>query len=172
MPAHTPVVIECLTTDVTVLQPVEMPADEGDPSVMKGIFFDEYFNKTGETPQPTDVFKYYNLPLKKAEVKDIQRQFVRVFNKGKNTKNPLGFFSFIGDKVTANKGFIDMTDVIPVEEEAAGANVAIVDAQTFADGITEVKTAEKSNVIYDLQGRIVNNPTKGLYIVNGKKVIK
>ena len=172
VPAHTPVVIECLTTDVTVLQPVEMPADEGDPSVMKGIFFDEYFNKTGETPQPTDVFKYYNLPLKKAEVKDIQRQFVRVFNKGKNTKNPLGFFSFIGDKVTANKGFIDMTDVIPVEEEAAGANVAIVDAQTFADGITEVKTAEKSNVIYDLQGRIVNNPTKGLYIVNGKKVIK
>ena len=65
-----------------------------------------------------------------------------------------------------------MTDVIPVEEEAAGANVAIVDAQTFADGITEVKTAENSNVIYDLQGRIVNNPTKGLYIVNGKKVIK
>ena len=43
----------------------------------------------------------------------------------------------------------------------------------FADGINEVKTADnQSNVIYDIQGRIVSNPTKGLYIVNGKKVIK
>jgi hypothetical protein len=31
---------------------------------------------------------------------------------------------------------------------------------------------KKDNAVYDLQGRRVVNPTKGLYIVNGKKVIK
>jgi hypothetical protein len=29
----------------------------------------------------------------------------------------------------------------------------------------------KSGEVYDLQGRKVANPTKGLYIVDGKKVI-
>ena len=29
----------------------------------------------------------------------------------------------------------------------------------------------KSEIIYDLSGRCVENPTKGIYIVNGKKVI-
>ena len=30
----------------------------------------------------------------------------------------------------------------------------------------------RNNVIYDLQGRRVKNPTHGIYIINGKKVIK
>jgi hypothetical protein len=39
-------------------------------------------------------------------------------------------------------------------------------------GVEEVKTAEKqSPYYYDLQGRRLINPTKGLYIHNGKKVI-
>lgn len=38
-------------------------------------------------------------------------------------------------------------------------------------GIIEVTpNANNSNVVYDLSGRRVNNPSKGLYIVNGKKV--
>ena len=41
-------------------------------------------------------------------------------------------------------------------------------------GIEDLKmTAEKNlnNVIYDLSGRRITNPTKGLYIINGKKVL-
>jgi len=174
VPAHTPVVIECPSTKLTVLQPVEMPADEGNASVMKGIFFAEDFNQKAEAGvDDSETFNYYNLPLDKANVKAIKRENVRVFNRGKNTKNPLGFFKYEGKTIAANKGFIDMTDIVLAEEDAASANVVIVDAQTFADGINEVKTADnQSNVIYDIQGRIVSNPTKGLYIVNGKKVIK
>ena len=39
--------------------------------------------------------------------------------------------------------------------------------------IEEVKgeESEANTEIYDLQGRRVINPTKGLYIVNGKKVM-
>ena len=44
-----------------------------------------------------------------------------------------------------------------------------------ADGISEIMTNgenEKMSAIYDLSGRRVVKPTKGLYIVNGKKVVK
>lgn len=42
------------------------------------------------------------------------------------------------------------------------------------DGINTIYNAQstKDNVIYDLSGRRVVKPTKGLYIVNGKKVVK
>ena len=38
-------------------------------------------------------------------------------------------------------------------------------------GINDVENAQNENVIYNLRGQRVENPTKGLYIINGKKVI-
>ena len=39
-------------------------------------------------------------------------------------------------------------------------------------GIDDVKEQTvENNVIYDLQGRVVDNPTKGVYIINGNKVL-
>ena len=45
-------------------------------------------------------------------------------------------------------------------------------SSTIATGINEMKNEESrmKDEIYDLQGRRVMNPTKGMYIVNGKKV--
>ena len=45
-----------------------------------------------------------------------------------------------------------------------------------ADDVTRIgemrsETAGAHNVVYDLQGRKVNSPTKGLYIINGKKIV-
>ena len=45
-----------------------------------------------------------------------------------------------------------------------------------ADDVTRIgemrsETAGAHNVVYDLQGRKVNRPTKGLYIINGKKIV-
>ena len=39
-------------------------------------------------------------------------------------------------------------------------------------GIQTVKATDGKEVIYNLQGVRVNNPGKGIYIINGKKVIK
>jgi hypothetical protein len=39
-------------------------------------------------------------------------------------------------------------------------------------GIQSVKATEGKEVIYNLQGVRINNPGKGIYIINGKKVIK
>jgi hypothetical protein len=38
-------------------------------------------------------------------------------------------------------------------------------------GISRIENVKENGAVYDLQGRRVVNPTKGLYIVNGKKVM-
>ena len=38
--------------------------------------------------------------------------------------------------------------------------------------IGSIKVSKQSNVYYDLQGRRINQPTKGIYIKNGQKLIK
>ena len=61
--------------------------------------------------------------------------------------------------ITATAGDYSATCVVTVE-----SNVV--------DGIDNSEIINhKSEIIYDLQGRRVLNPTKGIYIVNGKKVV-
>lgn len=77
------------------------------------------------------------------------------------------FKKFTGDAFGANKAYFEV---------AAGATPARL-AIVFDDETTGIKSVSNgqstmNNVVYDLQGRRVAQPTKGLYIVNGKKVIK
>ena len=62
-----------------------------------------------------------------------------------------------------------------IAEELAYVSKNIEFTLTYTDsttGISEVETENgKVKGIYDLQGRRVENPTKGLYIINGKKVL-
>ena len=37
--------------------------------------------------------------------------------------------------------------------------------------LESIDNSGKTTVFYDLQGRQVTNPTKGIYIVNGRKVV-
>ena len=88
----------------------------------------------------------------------------------------LGFYKFAGSKLKARRAYLTFwNEFIPIEEEEggeAGIRIRFADEDT-ATGIDEVQsTIDKvqSTTIYDLQGRRVVNPTKGIYIVNGKKV--
>lgn len=66
-------------------------------------------------------------------------------------------------KVAAFRGYF----TIP-----AGSNVIDIDLEGDVTGIEKLKNDNLDNaVFYDLNGHQVANPTKGLYIVNGKKVI-
>ena len=38
-------------------------------------------------------------------------------------------------------------------------------------GVENIVTTQPSEIIYDLQGRRVSNPTKGIYIQGGKKFV-
>ena len=91
----------------------------------------------------------------------------------------LGVTLAAGDLVLGQKagvlGFYAVT-----EGYELGAHQAYLPASAggkaivFADetGINNISNVKEDNVYYDLQGRRVMNPTKGLFIVNGKKVIK
>ena len=45
------------------------------------------------------------------------------------------------------------------------------DATTTGINTVQPAAEKKNDVIYDLQGRRVTNPSRGIYIVNGKKVV-
>ena len=55
----------------------------------------------------------------------------------------------------------------------SGSTLQIYFAKVTSDptGIITVTTAGKANAVYDLSGRRVKTPQKGLYIIDGKKVI-
>ena len=182
VPARTPVVVECLSMDYkkNFLNPKGSPVEEDvnkaiqeetDRSFLRGIFFPEDFDGSLDGTDPEDEFIYHIRPINADGTADkgtpVARKLVRVFNKGKNAKNPLGFFKYTGGTMAANKAFMILD-----EAQATFANIAIVDYETWVNGISEVSTNKvENNTIYDIQGRIVNNPTKGLYIVNGKKMV-
>lgn len=67
-------------------------------------------------------------------------------------------------KVAAFRGYFTFT--------SAGSNVIDFNLEGDVTGIENLKSDNLDNaVFYDLNGHRVANPTKGLYIVNGKKVI-
>ena len=85
-----------------------------------------------------------------------------------NGDNGVGFYPVnAGTAIPAGKGFIK------VEGEASNAKAFLgfgFDGETT--GINEVKTAgSKTGEIYNLNGQRVAAPAKGLYIMNGKKVV-
>ena len=62
---------------------------------------------------------------------------------------------------------------IPEKDGTTGASSFVLnfDDESTQTGIGHTEITEKADAIYDLQGRRVENPKKGLYIVNGKKVV-
>lgn len=87
---------------------------------------------------------------------------IYVLNKG---TNGVGFYKLKSTgTIGANKAYLTYSAPTPARgffgfDETTGIEMPTVEVSDDADA-----------VVYDLQGRRVVNPTKGLYIVNGKKV--
>lgn len=73
-----------------------------------------------------------------------------------------------GCSVAANRAYIDM-DEVPV----AGAQAAAAIELKIGDAtmVEQLLSEDGCPVVYDLLGRPVENPSRGIYIVNGKKVM-
>ena len=89
-----------------------------------------------------------------------------------NGSNGIGFYRANGKKVAANRAYIS----IPQSESASLAKDFIT-MPGFDDDPTGVNEVNGSGLtvngpVYDLQGRRIEKPGKGLYIVNGKKILK
>ena len=90
---------------------------------------------------------------------------------------PVGSYIISGDKIynvnstvalKNTRAYIQLTT-----PEARALTISFDDGTTT--GIATLENGElkvETGVIYDLSGRIVKNPAKGIYVINGKKVVK
>lgn len=74
--------------------------------------------------------------------------------------------------VGANKAYIDKSKIVNKSSEAKG-RISINFNDIEATGIEAIDAADVLNngKIYDLSGREVSQPTRGIYIMNGKKIV-
>ena len=86
----------------------------------------------------------------------------------------VGFYNLATAKnIGAGKAYLETTTELK-DESGSGSRTAWVFADDETTGINTVNGSESKvngSDIYDLQGRRVAQPAKGLYIVNGKKVV-
>ena len=83
-----------------------------------------------------------------------------------NKSNGVGFYRWTGGDLGSGRVYL------PVEASVSGAHEYcgfFVDETTAIQAVDDAKT--NVGPFYDLQGRRVQHPTKGVYVVNGKKVI-
>ena len=86
-----------------------------------------------------------------------------------NNVSGIGFYKAAGQTVATNRAYLQTTYNVAAE----GARLVMVFADDETTGIADVrgKMEDGRSGYFDLQGRPVAQPTKGLYIVNGKKVV-
>lgn len=82
-----------------------------------------------------------------------------------NATNPIGFYKANSSTVAANRAYLTA--------DGAGVRALTIDFSGEETGVNAIGNGQLTmgNAVYDLQGRRVSRPTKGLYIMNGKKVV-
>ena len=93
----------------------------------------------------------------------------------KPSGNEAGFYKVTNNRaIPAGKAYLQIPTAWLNEETASEAKaVKLVFDDGESTGIDEVNRVEsKEDAIYDLQGRRVKNLSKGIYIINGRKVVR
>ena len=161
VPAQTAVVLECNSTNPADNQ--LLPTGDEDPEQSNnrlcGTFFGSAIN---------------GLTVKDGAGNDynVTHDNIRAFNiNTADSRNPIGFYKVKSNvtNIPGNKAFLVLTNA---EAQAKGFVLEFEDGGTTGiETIENSKHSTEDGVYYDLQGRRVENPTRGVYIVNGKKVV-
>jgi len=161
VPAQTAVVLECNSTNPADNQ--LLPTGDEKPKTSNnrlcGTFFGGSIN---------------GLTVKDGAGNDynVTHDNIRAFNiNAADSRNPIGFYKVKNNvtNIPGNKAFLVLTST---EAQAKSFVLEFEDGGTT--GIETIENSKRSTddgVYYDLQGRRVENPTRGIYIVNGKKVV-
>ena len=152
--------------DYVTLNEVEskiIPA--GNAVILKGTA-EEAFNLTKVVCEETSL---ENNILRGADT-DLEQEadeFIYVLSVDNNKEN-VGFYKYTGKTLAAGKAYIN-----PADLTWEGQNAPMVRIATATTGIESIEASETTTetAIYDLFGRRVAEPTKGLYIKEGKKVL-
>ena len=93
---------------------------------------------------------------------------------GKNASSQIGFFKLTADhNLDANMAYLETAeDIAPTSDACVALNFDDGEATSISEKL-KVKSEKFATATdcYDLMGRKVAQPTRGLYIVNGKKVV-
>ena len=105
-----------------------------------------------------------------ATIASNETTYYFAMKKASSASDALTFGKITSVVVPATKAYLA---VPKANFDAPGARLDFVFSDSDATGISAVEDAQRTtlNEVYDLQGRRVAQPTKGLYIVNGKKVL-
>ena len=161
VPAQTAVVLECNSTNPAdnQLLPTGDETPETSNNRLCGTFFGSAIN---------------GLTVKDGAGNDynVTHDNIRAFNiNTADSRNPIGFYKVKSNvtNIPGNKAFLVLTNA---EAQAKGFVLEFEDGGTTGiETIENSKNSTEDGVYYDLQGRRVENPTRGVYIVNGKKVV-
>ena len=161
VPAQTAVVLECNSTNPADNQLLptgdEIPVTSNNR--LCGTFFGSAIN---------------GLTVKDGAGNDynVTHDNIRAFNiNTADSRNPIGFYKVKNNvtNIPGNKAFLVLTST---EAQAKSFVLEFEDGGTTGiETIENSKNSTDDGVYYDLQGRRVENPTRGIYIVNGKKVV-
>ena len=161
VPAQTAVVLECNSTNPADNQ--LLPTGDETPVTSNnrlcGTFFGSAIN---------------GLTVKDGAGNDYNVTYdnIRAFNiNTADSRNPIGFYKVKNNvtNIPGNKAFLVLTST---EAQAKSFVLEFEDGGTTGiETIENSKNSTDDGVYYDLQGRRVENPTRGIYIVNGKKVV-
>ena len=161
VPAQTAVVLECNSTNPAdnQLLPTGDETPETSNNRLCGTFFGGTINGlTVKDGTGTE--------------RNVTRDNIRAFNiNTADSRNPIGFYKLNNTVTTipGNKAFLVLTNA---EAQAKGFVLEFENGGTTGiETIENSKHSTEDGVYYDLQGRRVENPTRGVYIVNGKKVV-
>ena len=161
VPAQTAVVLECNSTNPADNQ--LLPTGDENPVTSNNRLCGTFFGGT-----------INGLTVKDGTgtERNVTRDNIRAFNiNTADSRNPIGFYKLNNTVTTipGNKAFLVLTNA---EAQAKGFVLEFEDGGTTGiETIENSKHSTESGVYYDLQGRRVENPTRGVYIVNGKKVV-
>ena len=73
--------------------------------------------------------------------------------------------------VTVHKAYLQLSSVPAGAKLVIGFEDGSDDGTTLIEDVLIGGEVNNDDPVYDLQGRRVNNPTKGIYVVNGKKIV-
>ena len=138
---------------IDFMQVTTVPAEEG--LLIKGSF---------------DTEVTANIPVAATAPDAIENVFVGTLVDKKLVKGDYVLYQTAFYVVGENEVTLPAGKAYIPKEAAANARIAKLNFDETT-GISEMKTMEQNSTIYNLNGVRVAQPTKGLYIVNGKKMV-
>ena len=160
------------TTDVAIAAGSVIPKQTG--FILKGTAGSTVYYRAGLTGV-TEVDVTGNLLVGTAVEKEFNDAGYKFYLFGKGAVGQ-GFYYQTGRdgnsiKLSAHRAGLKLSTSGPDFAPAKELIFNFDDATTTGINTVQPSVEKKNDVIYDLQGRRVTNPSRGIYIVNGKKVV-